>query len=613
MIRETKPAKAFCPFPAYNDRDRWNDLPEEIKNYYSSSAEKIKGKEWRSLPASVCLDFYRNGSNVRNNEIFFERRRNLFILFMAECIEGNGVYLDDIIDGVWLLCEETGWVHPAHYKHFLPPGKSVRELQDVEADLYIDLYAAETGSLLSWVYYFLGDVIGGLSPLVKRRIEFEIERRILKPYLKYDYGWMGLNNGGKANNWNPWINANILVMFLVFTKSFPYTTDGISRTVKSVNRFIDSYADDGGCDEGPGYFNAAAASLLDFIEELGQITDVSYLYADKKFCNMVSYIYKVYIGKKYYVNYADAPPLCFPPVSLLARTGKKSGDDVLVGFSNYLRDNRFCVDETVIDDLARQLYRLLAAIFMEKDDDAGRNTFTIPMTNWFPGIQVVTARDNEGSFDGLFFSAKGGHNNESHNHNDVGNFILYCDRVPVLVDAGVETYTKSTFSEKRYTLWTMRSCYHNTPTINGTDQVPGAGYCAAGISFSSSEGRTRFSLDIGGAYPAETGINSYKREFIFKHNGDLTITDSYSLKECTAPLILNLLCYEKPEISGGKAILGGKVTMYFDALTFSWAVEEIPLTDKKIHDEWQTDNLYRLRLTKKTCDLSGEAVLRFTR
>src|SRR5690606_32488668 len=67
-----------------------------------------------------------------------------------------------------------------------------------------------------------------------------------------------------------------------------------------------------------------------------------------------------------------------------------------------------------------------------------------------PDLQVAGAR--KGNF---YFAAKGGHNNESHNHNDVGNFILYYKNRPLLIDVGVEFYTAKTFSDERYQIWTM--------------------------------------------------------------------------------------------------------------------------------------------------------------
>jgi hypothetical protein len=256
------------------------------------------------------------------------------------------------------------------------------------------------------------------------------------------------------------------------------------------------------------------------------------------------------------------------------------------------------------------VYRRLADIFKPVSGTGGG--LIVPAVSWFEGIQVVTARDRADSLDGLFFSAKGGTNAESHNHNDVGNFLVYCDSTPVIVDAGVETYTKFTFNEKRYTLWTMQSCYHNTPTINGKDQLPGLEYAARDVKFESSGALTKFSLDIAGAYPADAGIESYRREFAFKHGEELTVTDTYKLTEAKAPLILNLLCYEKPELSEGKAVLSGKVLLEYGS-GFTAAAEEIALTDEKIHNDWKKETLYRLRLTREVKDSSGSIKLRFTR
>ena len=638
MINEiTLPKKPFRPFPAYTDRAAWAALPQEIKTFYIAEAAKRKNQKWNSLPASVYLEFYRDGNRSRYEELYFDRRFDLQILTIAECIEGKGQYLDDIINGVWLICEETTWVIPAHLNHGRPskgsfyhrPGTGEktaypepRRLHDPEDTVYIDLFSAETGSLISWVYYFLGDAIAGPAPEVKRRMEEEITRRILVPFVEQDYfPWMGLSHDNPVNNWNPWINSNVLAAFLVFAPVFDRAEQGVNKAIKSINRFLYFYSDDGGCDEGPSYFGVAGASLLDFIEELGNVADVSYLYRDSKIRNMVSYIYKVYIGKEYYVNYADAPPRVFVPVGALERAGKNMGNSQLGAFTSHLRANKFCHTDT-ISDRSSEEYRLFAGIFDSSNRNKNEN-FKAPTLAWFPGIQVVTARDGEDSSKGFFFSAKGGHNNESHNHNDVGSFVLFCDSVPVIVDAGVETYTKFTFSDIRYTLWTMQSGYHNLPSLNGTDQAPGKEYCARNVTLAGVNGEAvdsacpasgiKFSLDIAGAYPAGAGIKTYKRDYVFVPGSRLEVNDAYTFNECKSPLVMNFLCYEKPEISAGKATLSGKVVMEFDAGSFTAETEEIKLKDPKIHNDWQKDFLYRLRLVKKDRDINGSVKFRFVR
>ena len=153
--------------------------------------------------------------------------------------------------------------------------------------------------------------------------------------------------------------------------------------------------------------------------------------------------------------------------------------------------------------------------------------------------------------------------------------------------------------------------------------MPGKEYCAKDVILSSVNGETitsscpdsgiKFSLDIAGAYMASAGVNSYLRQFIFVPGSRLELKDTYSLRECTSPLIMNLLCYERPQINGYKAELSGKVIMEFDADAFTAEIEEIRLTDPKIRDDWRKDYLYRLRLIKKDRDLTGTIGLRFTR
>jgi len=614
----------FHPFPNYRERVAWQKISEDVKAIYREEADKRKGQKWQSLPASLYMEFYRNGNRSNYEDLFFGRRFDLLILTIAECIEGKGEYIDDIINGVWLICEETTWIIPAcmngtsRHESFLKNGNEEPRLP-FPGDDYIDLFSAETGSLLSWVYYFLKDAILLQAPEVIYRIEKEMTSRILVPYLERNFNWMGLDHDNPLSNWNPWINSNILSAYLVFAAVFDRADQGVNKAIKSINRFLFFYTDDGGCDEGPVYFHAAGASLLDFIEGLGIITDVSYLYRDAKIQNMASYLYKVYIAKDYFVNYADAHCRVSNPAGILDRAGKNMGDNVLAAFSAYLKNNKYCMDDNdCIQSRGWFIFRRLSGLFADRVTQENP-VFKAPSLAWFPGIQVVTARD-ETCPKGFFFSAKGGNNNENHNHNDIGNFLLYYDEIPLLIDAGVETYTKNTFSEKRYSLWTMQSCYHNLPSLNGFDQVNG-NFAAKNVSLCAIDGSAltscppegiKFSLDIANAYPDAACVKHYIREFTFIPGANLEIKDTYSLESCISPVILNLLCYEKPKIYKNRAELSGVVNMEFDCAIFDAEIEEIHLTDVLIRKNWQKDSLYRLKLISKTKDLSGAIKLKFT-
>lgn len=104
---------------------------------------------------------------------------------------------------------------------------------------------------------------------------------------------------------------------------------------------------------------------------------------------------------------------------------------------------------------------------------------------------------------------KGGCNAESHNHNDVGNFIVYSDGNPLIIDVGVGTYTADTFNENRYKIWTMQSSFHNLPKIGVYEQLAGEEFFADEVVYESDA--DRISMSLKEAYPKTAGIIAYRR------------------------------------------------------------------------------------------------------
>ncbi|MCL2157854.1 MAG: heparinase II/III-family protein [Oscillospiraceae bacterium] len=591
--------------PTHKNRIPWEGIPEDHKQYFKQVAIKLKEKKYPILPATLYMDFVRTGDRERYQALYFERRRDLMTLSVAECIEDRGEYIDPIIDLVWAICEESSWVIPAHnYKCEPSVPQSAGELPNIEYPTNIDLFSAETGALISIVCHLLGDMIEKAAPTVRRRMEIEVKKRLIDPYLEHDYFWSGFS--GAVNNWNPWINSSAMVAFAVFEKDMGALVRGIEKTAKSVDGFIRCYLPDGACDEGPSYFGVAAASMFDYLETLFDLTNMEIdIYKSETIKNMARYIYRVYIGRDYFVNFADCPARFDAPAKLMARVGEKIGDDNLVGFGEEIYSQ---LSLAGLYSFFHCHYRTIKSMFSMRQPD---KKFAPPKTHWFAGTQILTARD-----DFMFVSAKGGHNAEGHNHNDVGNFMVYSLKRganPVAIDAGVETYSKKTFSAERYDIWTMQSCYHNLPTINGFDQLPGPQSRASEVNFSHEKGSAVLSMQLKEAYPKNAGIESYLREFTFEHGSHFAVRDRFRLAQCNAPLVLHLMCYNKPILQGEKNLinLGSDIAMSFDASELSATIEEIELTDEKIKRDWKRDFLYRIKLTAKEQKNESDFTLRF--
>jgi hypothetical protein len=304
------------------------------------------------------------------------------------------------------------------------------------------------------------------------------------------------------------------------------------------------------------------------------------------------------------VNFADCPVRVGAPAKLLMRVGEAIKDENLMGFASEMLS-----DSSKTRALGyHTVYRNIKSMF-QKEEYAGKK-FAPPKVHWFAETQILTARDSERTKAGIFVAAKGGNNAESHNHNDVGHFILYSGGKPVVVDAGVETYTKKTFSPRRYDIWTMQSCHHNLPTINGHDQTAGP-KGADQVKYAHENNVTTLSMQLKGAYPEDAKIESYVREFVFEHGKSLSVRDRYSLKRCEAPLVYNLMCANRPTICGDKILLGENAEMFFESADFDAGVEEIELTDARLRGEWRQDYLYRLQLTEKEMKNEGKITVNF--
>lgn len=587
------------PYATWSDRAAWSALPAAVADNVKQAAAAYDGKPCPLLPATVFLEYKRNGNRSRYEEIDFGRRSHLRALVLAECVEGKGRLLDQIVDGVWAICEETFWGIPAH----LGAQKAGTGLPDVNEPI-IDLFAAETAAGLAWIDYLIGPQLDTVNKLIRERVEQEIERRILAVYrTRDDFGWMGLRNPNPVNNWNPWINSNVLTCALLIDRDPARRAQTVHKILTSVDRFLDGYHPDGGCDEGPGYWSRAGASMFECLDLLRSASSGAVNYFDLPLARQIgAYIYRVQISGDWYVNFADASARVHPDADLVYRFGQAAGDPAMAGFGAWLARGRAPGLES--------FGRALPAIFGYEELRRAEARDPLPREAWMPGIQVATARAKTGSADGLYFAAQGGHNAESHNHNDVGNFIVYANGEPVLIDVGVETYTAKTFSSHRYEIWTMQSAYHNLPTINGVMQGAGRQYAAREVSFRSDDAAAEFAADIAAAYPTEAGVQRWRRAIrLDRAKNEVAVTDRYTLG-APGRIEMSLMTPCTVRQAGGAIVFEGRAKL---AVTGPGApsirVEEIPIRDARLRGSWG-GMLRRVLIAWEQAPASGEIVMR---
>jgi hypothetical protein len=604
---------AWRPFPKAGDTAGWDRVPAAVRTACVRQAEKHLGGEWPAPKASIFLDFVRDGNRSRYEAVSFGRRVRLAELVVAEAIEGRGRFVDDILDGVWTIAEESFWGVPAH----VGAQKRGPGLPDVSEPV-VDLFAAETAMLLAWTDYLVGDALDRVSPLVRERIRLEVDRRVLAPCLERDdFWWMGFS-GRAVNNWNPWIVSNWLAAALLVEKDPERRVRSVHKALRSLDRFLASYPPDGGCDEGPGYWDRAGGSLFDCLELLaGASRGKVDVFKNLLIAEIGRYIGRVHIAGPWAVNFADAAAKAGGSASLIHRYGRAIGDDGLMGFGSWLA-RRQGLGEGAINGNFGVLGRVLPALFDLEEMAKAEPIEPLARDVWFPELQVMAARSFAGSTKGLYLAAKGGHNDESHNHNDVGNFIVYADGEPVLIDVGVETYTAETFSARRYEIWTMQSAFHNLPAVGGVMQKNGRAFRARDVAYKADGARAVLNLDIAPAYPAEAGIKSWKRRLILERGRRVVVEDTYALDGASRPIVLSLMSWRKPEAAAAGRITlthpdgekaGRQLALVYDGRALEAGVETIEIKDERLRASWG-GHIYRILLAVKTPARAGAIKVR---
>jgi len=589
----------WVPYPSYIDRNGWDKLTGKCKKQIIQRGEDVLNYEWKVITATDYLAFDHNGSRKVMEDPFEENNSALSCLVLAELAEGKGRFVDKIADGVWYYCEMTSWALSAH---------TARE-QTIKTSLpnyeqhIIDLTSSDMGSFLTWTYFFLKDKLDQVQPLISKRLHKNIQERILDPYMnRSDFWWQAFDSTPHTtvNNWNPWCNFNVLTCFMLLENNPEKLSAAVYRTMISVDKFIDKSNSDGACEEGPSYWGHAAGKMYDYLQILNLATAGKIRIFDEPMIkNMGEYISKSFIGNDWVVNFADASAKGGGLPGVIFRFGKAVNSNEMKQFAAYL----FQLDTTKsYYNSDRDLFRCLENLASHNEMAKTVAALSNQNSMWYPQTEFCYMRNQNG----FFFAAKGGYNNESHNHNDVGSFILYLNKTPMFIDAGVGTYNRKTFSNERYSIWNMQSSYHNLPVINGVSESDGAQFRSKNVKFNSKE--SSFKLDLENAYLKDAAVKKWSRCYQLVKNG-LVINDVFELNEIKAPTKLNFLIVVQPII-----IIPGVVTLEKDGVIlkiqynkdqFLAKIETIFLDDLRMSNIWGKQ-IFRLSLVARNQQLVGK-------
>lgn len=584
--------RSFEPCPRITEREFWSSIPEDVKETIITEAEQFVGKRYSVVHGTDLMSFMREGSREPYAKVADIQRNALNHLVLAECIVDDGSYMDDIINAAWALCERSSWVSVYHYSLYRTPEPTMFPPHDQQA---LDLGASEHAVALAFTYWLLKEKLDNYSPFIARRIKSELKSRIIDQFIySRQLWWMGYM-GRSVNNWGPWCSSNCLMTILLVEEDVELRRKAIYKTLEIMERFLDGYTEDGGCDEGPAYWTRAGASLYECLWIINMATKGELNLLSGNIVKQVGeFPAKVHIAKTAFTNYADAAPYLDIDFTLLYRYGKavNSVNMLDLAFTMY---NELGPSSPGKLGVLRSLPYLSTIQDFRKEQNV---PIRIALDHVFKGIHVLAAREQEDKGKGLFFSIKGGHNNESHNHNDLGNFILYKNGQPCIIDVGAGVYTKDTFSPNRYKIWNMQGQYHNVPVIGDYQQVYGENYRSRDFNVQQNAEVSQCSMNLYHAYPKEVGLMHYTRCAELNRLGSTVCINDHMTLTTEKVITWHFMLQNKPVINEDNILLPTKsdqVKMVTDFRHLAIDVDEIVLDDVNLKRHWG-DKIYRLNL-----------------
>jgi hypothetical protein len=538
-------------------------------------AEQAYHTPFEPLTFTLLQQFEKTGERVSYEKVYFARRRHVIALTLAILMDRRDDYLDAFHDRLWAICDEYTWALPAH----LPVGIDAIQANRLPPAQIIDLFSAETAHMLAEIVHLLGDRLAGW---LVQRIRDEIERRIFQALFNHPQTFKWERD---THNWAAVCGGSVGMTALLLETDRERLAGMIDRLMRAMNSFLSGFGSDGGCPEGIGYWVYGFGYYVYFADMLARYTDHQInLLSSEHVQRIANFPQVISLGGSRYINYSDASATEIIHPGLASYLAEHLGVVIPDLKAPDFHSNHICRWAHLTRDLVWS-----NPAFLHQPVSDG--TFYLNQLAWVVDRQTVNGQ-------ALIFSAKGGHNDEPHNHNDLGHFIVKTSDEDFLVDLGAGVYTRQYFGAERYTIIHTSSYGHSVPVINGMGQQAGSNHQADVLSYQTYANSLAYVLDLTNAY-ALPELQSFIRAFDWSVDANhakatLLLSDTAQFSQ-PATFEERFISYQLPIIQAGAVIWSGQhaqLTMQFDNQQFDAQIDTIETQNHTL----ETVTVHQLRL-----------------
>ena len=476
---------------------------------------------------ALYLRYTRDGNRTEFQKVNKDRLDRLNLFAWAEGVEHQGRFVPALARELDAILTEKTWVLPAH-----DPKLNNFEGRWTEIDLMVAMKGWSLATVAGWHR-------DQLPAELLTKLRAELQRRVIEPYLAVVRGtpetdgmwWLHGDN-----NWNAVCHAGVVGAALATVESRQLRAEIIGHAALNLEYYLRGFTPDGYCSEGVGYWNYGFGHFAMLSETLAAATGgLVRPLAGEHALRVAAYPAGLQILPGIFPAFADMD-VKERPSSWFGALAVRQVSPQPLGMKPW---------NLTVNDLKTFLtYETAMKVFMPLAT-ATLPPAPAPQINqpryWFADAQVYTGRVTP-----TFGAAiKGGRNAESHNHNDLGSFVVATGDRAVLVDPGLEIYTARTFGPNRYDSKVLSSYGHSVPVVAGQLQQPGRAFAAKVIStaFSEKEDTIVFDLAKGYTVPA---LKSLIRTFTLRRQPkpEIVITDTVEFTE-PAAFETALITFEK--------------------------------------------------------------------
>lgn len=507
------PARPAAPGHPRADRAAWDAVATlPAAKGIVRDAEKLLDKPLPELTDEVWLDFSKTGNRTRGQEVIHARHGRLARLVLAECVENRGRFLPAIAETIRGICGEKTWVYPAHDR-----GLDNFKGKVVQIDLNSSAVSWELAIACAW----LGDA---LDLEVRDLVARELERRTFEPFERHARtGAPKLFWTTVDHNWNAVCHAGVVGAALAAIDSRDRRAWFVATAELRLATFRRGFTPDGYCSEGVGYWNYGFGRYAMLAETLLEATGGRLdLMADPAVKAIALYGRRIEILPGVIPAFADCSPTHRPDPRIMGYCSRRLG----LGWK---------AEERALAATAgtrRELPAFALFGFPAGSPPPDGDDPPLPQRDFFPDAGILVCRPAAGADRPFAVALKGGHNDEHHNHNDVGSYVVALGSATPLLDPGAEVYTAATFGPKRYDSPVLGSLGHPVPLVAGRQQRTGREAAGRIVRKSFTDAEDSITFDLKSCYDVKT-LARLERTFTFRRTDPvgLVVVDEVEFKE----------------------------------------------------------------------------------